>query len=186
MADESLIIRSILGFGAAIALVLFFFAGGLKGVADAFALFGIATGAFIVLKLFFIESGDENVIKGGLLSSVLVIGSLIILMDSGLLSLGVILLLIVATLLVAPGFKNDEGNEWAILAATLIVLLFLSKTQGLLPAILRAHGFAILIVGVLALILFWRIKDKEIRGITAAGLMFGTVLTLLGLYLVLF
>ncbi|MFH0890159.1 MAG: hypothetical protein V1836_03415 [Candidatus Aenigmatarchaeota archaeon] len=186
MPEESLIIKSILGSAAIIALVLFFLTGGLKGIADAFSLLSIAIGLLIIVALYLAESGSEHAMIGTTLASVLIIGGLLVLLNSGLLSLGVIFLVLLAVLFVAPGVKNEGGKEWAILIATFVVLLFLSSAQGLLPSILRAFSLVILAAGILTIIFFMRVREKEIQGITSAGLMIGTVLVLLGLYLVLF
>ena len=75
---------------------------------------------------------------------------------------------------------------WLGIGIALLFVFFLSVTQGVFPAILRAFSMVILVTGILTIVLFLRVHKKEIAGIAAIGLFLGTVLTLLGLYLVLF
>ncbi len=86
-----------------------------------------------------------------------------------------------------PESGSDSGVvSWIGVGSAILVVFFLSSAQGLFPGLLRAFSLVILGVGVITLWFFLRMGEKEIVGITSSGILLGTILTLVGLYLTLF
>ncbi|MBI3412787.1 MAG: hypothetical protein HY051_01760 [Candidatus Aenigmarchaeota archaeon] len=86
-----------------------------------------------------------------------------------------------------PG-STSEGSiiSWTGTSAAVLAVFFLSTVQGLFPGLLRGFALVMLAAGLITIKFFLRISEREIPGITSSGLLLGTILTLAGLYLILF
>jgi hypothetical protein len=106
----------------------------------------------------------------------------------GFIAFAFLILAAVCVFLAFPDVAAADGaiKSWIGMGAALLVVFFLAAMQGIIPGMLRSFSLLIMLAGLVTVALFLRISDKEIPGITAAGLMAGTILTLVGLYMVLF
>ncbi len=123
-------------------------------------------------------------------ASLAIIGGLAIMFAGfpGLIAFVFLVLVSVGVFAAFPDIASADGaiKSWVGMGAALLVVFFLAAMQGVLPGILRSFSLLIMLAGLVTIALFLRISDREIPGTTATGLMVGTILTLVGLYMVLF
>ncbi len=136
-------------------------------------------------------SGEDSVFLWAVFAaSLAIVGGLALVFAGfpGFIAFVFLVLVAVGVFMAFPDVASADSaiKSWIGMGAALLVVFFLAAVQGILPGILRSFSLFIMLAGLITVALFLRIGDKEIPGITAAGLMAGTILTLVGLYMVLF
>ncbi|MBI4176903.1 MAG: hypothetical protein HY516_00895 [Candidatus Aenigmarchaeota archaeon] len=147
--------------------------------------------AFGVMVFIFSKfSGEESGLKWALLIAAVALAGGLIYVFLGFLP-GFVFTLVAffafAAAKIFPDSASDSGIiSWIGIASSTLVVFFLSTVQGLFPGLLRAFSLVMLAAGLITIKFFLRMSEREIPGITNSGLLLGTILTLTGLYLLLF
>lgn len=99
----------------------------------------------------------------------------------------VLVLFAFAAAKIFPDSASGSGAiSWIGTTTAILVVFSLASAQGLFPGLLRGFSLLLLLAGLVTIAFFLRVSEREIPGITGSGLLLGTILTLAGLYLILF
>ncbi len=174
------------------AIIIFFGGGALPadmsvtatGLMFLITAFGVIT--FIFSK--FSEAGSG--LKWALFISTIVLVGGLLFVFLGFLPTFVFGILTLFAFAAAKIFPDSTSGHGAIsfigTASAILVVFFLASVQGLFPGLLRAFSLLVLAIGLVVIAFFLRIGEREIPGVAGSGLLLGTILTLVGLYLLLF
>ncbi|MBI1972202.1 MAG: hypothetical protein HYS53_02780 [Candidatus Aenigmarchaeota archaeon] len=154
-----------------------------------------ATGLMLLITMFgvmvfaFSKFSEESGWMFFLLAAVAVLGGFIFVL-SGFLPTFIFAVLALFAYAAARMFPDSTSGHgvisWIGTASAILAVFFLASVQGLFPGLLRGTALFIMAAGLIVIAFFLRISEREIPGITGSGLLLGTILTLAGLYLVLF
>ncbi len=184
--------KHVLMLTAAAATIIFFGGGAIPAemsLAATVSLLLVIT--FGVIFFIFSKFSDEKSgLKWAFFLSVLVTVFVSLYMFAGFLP-GFVFGVLVVFAFAASKIFPESGSQDSVVSgigtvSAILVIFFLASAQGLFPGLLRAFSLVILASGVITIWFFFRVGDKEITGITSSGLLLGTILTLVGLYLTLF
>ncbi|MBI2085098.1 MAG: hypothetical protein HYT71_01130 [Candidatus Aenigmarchaeota archaeon] len=175
------------------AVVIIFFGGGSIPVEMSLTVTGVLLLIITFGVIFFLFSkfsDEKSGMKWAVFLSTLMVVFGILYLFAGFLpgfAFSVLVIFAFAASKIFPESGTESGVvSWVGTGSAILVIFFLASAQGLFPGLLRAFSLVILASGVITIWFFFRVGEKEIAGITSSGLLLGTILTLVGLYLTLF
>ncbi|MBI4167413.1 MAG: hypothetical protein HY515_00500 [Candidatus Aenigmarchaeota archaeon] len=174
------------------AIIIFFGGGALPAdmSVTATGLMFLITAFGVITFIFSKFSDEESGLKWALfIATIALVGGLLFVFLGFLPTFvfGILVLFAFAAAKTFPGSTSGSGVISFIgTTSAILVVFFLASVQGLFPGMLRAFSLLILAAGLVTIAFFLRIGEREIPGVAKSGFLLGTILTLVGLYLLLF